>query len=138
MSLKTIFIYNHTEPSVKNVESHNINGLGLVSNGSVDSILCDCIDTISITDRSAKLAEIFNKLKIGGSVVIKTIDLKIFAKYVLNDQINKDHLSAILTNNQSMFDIRDMSQLLSSRPDIKITEQTNDGLSKTIKMQRIQ
>jgi hypothetical protein len=137
MKGKTIYIVNGFQPSVRDIEQHNINNLSLLSNGSVDTIICDCLDSVAFSDRIKHMTEIFSKLKVNGTAIFKTINLKIFAKHILTDKIDTAGANNILGSIKSMLDDSDIDNILSNYTNIRMVESINDGLSKTLTLQRV-
>lgn len=136
MKGKTVYIFNGFQPSIKEIEQHNINNLSLLSNGSVDVIICDCLDSVVLSERIKHMGEIFSKLKVNGTAVFKTINLKIFAKHILADKVDTAQANTVFASIRSMVDDSTIDELLSHHPNIRMVESINDGVSKTLTLQR--
>lgn len=135
--MKTIYIYNFYPPSIQNTEQHHINNLSLIANGSADLILCDCLDSMNLSDRISRMSEIFSKLKINGKVIFKSINLNIFAKHIVEDKLNIENINSILSTINSMVDDNFIDVLLEKHKNMSIIEHINNGLEKTMTIQRL-
>lgn len=137
MTNNIIYIYNKLKPTIENVQHVNINDLSTVSNGSAQNIVCDCIDSLTLEERDGAFGEIFKKARIGGSIVLKTINKKIFARSILYDKISNEDCCRILANINSLCDDESLYNLISRFSSFVITDQINDGIFRTTTINRV-
>jgi len=137
MKDRVVYVHNGLAPSVNETECQHINNLAMLSNGSVDVIICDCLDSIVMSDRLERLNEMIAKIKVNGKIVLKTINLKIFAKYILQDKLSINDINDALASVKSMLDDSSMDEVLERYPNIRMVESINDGLGKILTLKRV-
>lgn len=137
MKDRIVYVHNSLAPSVNETECQHINNLAILSNGSVDVIICDCLDSLVVSDRLERLDEMMAKIKVDGKIVLKTINLKIFAKYILQDRLGIKEINDVLSSVKSMLDDSSTDEILERYPNIRMVESINDGLGKILTLKRV-
>jgi hypothetical protein len=137
MKGKSVYIHNSTDPSIKDIETLSIFDTENLSNGSMDTILCDCLDTVSFKDRIKYLNMLLTKLKINGTLVTKNINLKLFAKNIYNDNIKTDDVNTIIENVKSLIDDDKLYGVIASNPNVRVIENIYSGMNQTITLKRV-
>lgn len=137
MKIKSIYISNSIDHSIKNIETINITDVDNLSNGSFDTILCDCLDTVSLKDRDQYLNIIIKKLKINGVLITKNINLKVFAKHIIDERLNINDANIIIENIKSLIDDDKFFSMIANSYNIKIIENIYNGMNQTITIKRV-
>lgn len=137
MIKKTYFIYANNKPLVDSYILLSIQDIEKIPNGSADEIICNCIDSIQFNDRDKLLSLLINKVKINGLVVIQSIDLYIFCKYIINNRISIDQANTIINSSASLSDDLTMEDTINKISGAKILDTLYDNLQRVITIQRV-
>lgn len=80
-----------TEPTDESKSIVNINEISSIVNHSTDIVFCDVLENISESNLQNFMTELFNKIKPGGYVVFKILDVKkVCAEFLQNKISNTD------------------------------------------------
>lgn len=138
MIKKTIFVYANNKPtSESSYEYYHIMEIDKMINGSIDEILCDCIDLVPFVDRPKLVTILLSKLKIDGTLILKCNDLYTLCKYIMNNKISIEQANLILGSSASITDDSYNEHILNEITNAKILDTLYDGFARTITLQRI-
>lgn len=135
--MKKVYIHNQDNNILDNVEKIHISHMTSLPNGSCSLIVCDCLDSVSYEDRLILLSEILKKAALNANVILKMINLKLFAKHIFYDKINVQQTNNVLQLCNSMWDEGTCHEVLSQYSNFSLTENTHTGLIKQITLQRV-
>lgn len=97
---RNIHLCNIYSKQVADAEPVDISTLSSVVNLSVDTIFCDSLESIAAEDLSKKFAEILNKIRPSGYLILNILDIKkLCAEYLQNIISNQIFLSLIKDKN---------------------------------------
>jgi len=97
---RNIHLCNIYSKQVADAEPVDISTLSSLVNLSVDTIFCDSLESIAAEDLSKKFAEILNKIRPNGYLILKILDIKkLCAEYLQNIISNQIFLSLIKDKN---------------------------------------
>lgn len=92
-------IENYTRVDV----APNTIDLSVVSDNECTSILAnDVLDSFSVENVPSLLAQLVKKIRMGGELVVGGTDIRLFCKFVTNDQIDELSATRLLGSIQSM------------------------------------
>jgi hypothetical protein len=134
--MKKIYVYNQDNNIIDNVEKVHISNLGSIPNGSCALIVCDCLDSLTYSDRLLLLSEVLKKAALNCSVILKMINLKLFCKHVFYDRLDLQQANNVLGLCNSMWDENSCHEILSQYNNFAIKENTHTGLIKQIVLER--
>jgi hypothetical protein len=135
--MKKVYIHNQDNNIVDNVEKIHISNLNSVPNGSCSLIVCDCLDTVTYSDRLILLSEVLKKAALSCNVIFKMINLKIFGKHIFYDRLDIQQANNVLALCNSMWDESTCHEILAQYNNFAIKENTHTGLMKQITLERI-
>jgi predicted SAM-dependent methyltransferase len=97
---RNIHLCNIHSKQVSDAEPVDISTISSVVNLSVDTIFCDSLESIAAEDLSKKFAEILNKIRPNGYLILNILDIKkLCAEYLQNTISNQIFLSLIKDKN---------------------------------------
>ena len=97
---RNIHLCNIYSKQVADAEPVDISTLSSVVNLSVDTIFCDSLESIAAEDLSKKFAEILNKIRPSGYLILNILDIKkLCAEYLQNIISNQIFLTLIKDKN---------------------------------------
>ena len=92
-------IENYTRVDV----APNTIDLSVASDNECTSILAnDVLDSFSVENVPSLLAQLVKKIRMGGELIVGGTDIKLFCKFVVNDQIDELSATRLLGSVQSM------------------------------------
>jgi len=133
---KYIYVHSNDNNPVPDAEKINISNINLISNGSSENILCDCLDLFPLSERISLTNGLLKKLCVGGKLRLKFINLKLFAKNCYLDKIDENKINAIVSNVKSLVDDSHLEQILSNNRNFVIQSIVYDGLSEDVILER--
>lgn len=133
---KYIYVHAADNNPIPDAEKVNVNNVNLISNGSSENILCDCLDLFTISDRTSLTNELLKKLRIGGKLHLKFINLKLFSKNCYLDKIEADKINNIIANVKSLVDDSHIDQILQNNNNFILKGLSYDGLAESIIIER--
>lgn len=101
---------NETNP--KGMNNVNIETLSQVTNNFVEHIDCLCLDELPVEVRNQVFPMILSKLCIGGTLSLKTINLRLLANKIKKSELTGDKLSAMLPQINSVWSDNETSDLI--------------------------
>lgn len=134
--MKKFYVHNIDQHIVENIEKINYASLDMVPVGCADLVICDCLDSLVLDERNKVFNDLFTKICVGGKLVLRLLNLKIFAKFIGNDVLNLSQANEILANCRSMLDDVALSQALEQKPNFVMIENTYDGINRLVILQR--
>ena len=135
--MKKVYIHNQDNNILDNVEKIHISNLNNLPNGSCSLIVCDCLDSVSYSDRLILLSEVLKKAALNATIILKMINLKLFAKHIFYDKIDVQQTNNVLELCASMWDESTCHDILSRYSNFSAIENTHTGLIKQITLQRV-
>jgi hypothetical protein len=133
---KYIYVHAGDNNPVPDAEKINISNVNMISNGSSENILCDCLDLFTISERTVLTNELLKKLRVGGTLHLKFINLKLFSKNCYLDRIEEKQLNNIIANVKSLVDDSHLEQILNNSTNFAIKSLVYDGLSENVIIER--
>ena len=133
---KYIYVHSTDNNPIPDAEKINVNNVNLISNGSSENILCDCLDLFTINERTSLTNELLKKLRIGGKLHLKFINLKLFSKNCYLDKIEADKINNIIANVKSLVDDSHIDQILQNNNNFILKGLSYDGLAESIIIER--
>lgn len=133
---KYIYVYVVDNNPIPDAEKVNINNINLISNGSSENIFCDCLDLFVIDERASLTNELLKKLRIGGCLHLKFINLKLFSKHCYLDKIEPDRINSIIANVKSLVDNSHIDNILQNNNNFMLKILSYDGLAETVIIER--
>lgn len=133
---KYIYVYATDNNPLPDAEKISIDNINLISNGSSENILCDCLDLFTIDDRTSLTHELLKKLRIGGKLHLKFINLKLFSKNCYLDKIERSKLYNIIANVKSLVDDEHIEQILQDNNNFILKGLSYDGLAESVVIER--
>jgi hypothetical protein len=99
-------IYNtgYTNTDIEFNNKLNINELNTVANGSIENIYCDIFDSLEFSKRIILQNELMKKIRLGGSIHIRYINILLFAKRVVSGDLNINEINDIVSAIKSVID----------------------------------
>ena len=92
-------IENYTRVDV----APNTIDLSVAADNECTSILAnDVLDSFSVENVPSLLAQLVKKIRMGGELIVGGTDIKLFCKFVVNDQIDELSATRLLGSVQSM------------------------------------
>ncbi len=137
MIKKTLFVYSNNKPNTESYTYCHIQELDKIHNGSIDEIICNCIDSVLLKDRIKLLSILVSKVKINGLVVIQSIDLYILCKFIMNNSISIEAANNIIYPASSLVDDATTEEILSQLNNINILDSIYDNINRVTTIQRI-
>jgi hypothetical protein len=134
---KSINLYITENHIVSDFTPVHISELQKVSNGSVDTMICNFLDELTLEQRNAIFLEMSHKLKKDGLLKLRFIDLDTFGIDLYRNRIDFENFNQILNAYKSMWDQSFIVHLCSQLPNLRILENNISGLFKILTVQRI-
>jgi hypothetical protein len=133
------YIYVHTVDNnpIQDAKKVNINDIKLISNGSVENIICDCLDSLMITDRISSTNELLKKIKIGGKIHLRFINLQLFGKHCYLNKLPFDRINTIINNIRSIVDDAHIEEILNINNNFVLNSVVYDGIVENVILERI-
>lgn len=135
--MKKIYIHNQDNNIIDNVEKVHISNLNNIPNGSCSLIVCDCLDSVTYSDRLILLSEVLKKAALKSEVILKMINLKLFSKHIFYDKLDLLQTNNILALCNSMWDDATCHEIISQYSNFAIKENTHMGLIKQLILERV-
>lgn len=138
--MNTTQIYSPDHTNNSEIEFNlkvNIYELNVVPNGSIENLYCDILDTIEFSKRINLQNEIMKKIKIGGSVSLKQINMVLLSKKLVKGNITLLEINNLVQNTASILDQDYLDQWISQYSNFKIIKIDIDTLYTYIVMKRI-
>lgn len=112
---RNIHLCNIYSKQVSDSEPIDISNISSLVNLSVDTIFCDAMESIAAEDLSKKFAEILNKIRPSGYLILNILDIKkLCAEYLQNTVSNEIFLSLIKDKN-NFISIADIYSLINTQ-----------------------
>jgi hypothetical protein len=102
MNRKVNFITNNTK-EIDGYNNINIVDLPNIINGSINNILCECLDDIPFETRGKTILDIVNKLAFEGKATFLMINGTVLANRILKNEIDSSKLSSTLSAIKSIW-----------------------------------
>jgi predicted SAM-dependent methyltransferase len=115
-------IVNDNKSSAPGYISVHIDELSKIINNSADHMLCTGLEYIAHDNDGKTIKSLFDKLKLGGRLVIEINDLKKICLDFVNNKINNDTFLSYIKNKTNIIGIDDILALLDSNL-IKVIDQ---------------
>jgi hypothetical protein len=116
----------------------NIYELNTIPNGSIDNIYCDIFDTIEFSKRIDLQNELMKKVRVGGLVHLKQINILLLSKKIIKGDIDLAEINNIFQNATSSLDQQYMDHWVSQQSNFFIEKIDIDGIYTLIVMKRVQ
>tara|TARA_Y100000593_G_C4128810_1_gene246365 strand:- start:192 stop:608 length:417 start_codon:yes stop_codon:yes gene_type:complete len=95
--------------------SPNALDISMVSDNECTSIMAnDILDLFSIDNVPKVLEHLATKMRMGGDLVVGGTDVRLFCKYVTNDQVDELSAAQLIGNCESMTTLDQISNILQS------------------------
>lgn len=111
--------------------------LNTVPNGSVDGIYCDILDTIEFSKRNDLQNILIKKIKIGGLVHLKQINIILLAKKIIKGDSDLSELNNVFQNTVSVLDQPSLDSWIYQQSNFVIEKIDMDNLYNYIVMKRV-
>lgn len=102
MNRQVNFITNNTK-EINGYNNINVNDLPNIINGSINNIVCECLDDTIFDTRSKIIVEIINKLAFEGKATFLMINGTVLANRILKNEIDSNKLSSVLSEVKSIW-----------------------------------
>ena len=97
---------------IKNIDNININNLQKIVNHSVDHLYFFIPEYIKSDDLKKYFAEIYNKIRPQGKVIIRFLDFKEVSKKYINNIIDDATLFSLMQNKKSIMSLNLLYSLM--------------------------
>jgi len=134
---KYIYVYSVDNNPVQDAKKVNISDIKLISNGSADNIICDCLDVLTLNDRILHTSELLKKIKVGGKLHLRFINLQLFSKYCYLNKLELDKINNIIANIRSIVDDSHIEEILSVNNNFKLDSVVYDGMIQNVVLERV-
>jgi len=121
--------------TIDGFDSVDINNLDSIINYSVNALLIDYLNLIENNSIPRLLENIFQKMAVGGQMVIRFIDAKILAKKFAENLISEDQFAEHITILKSILTVDNIYNVI--EPDFIINNIDQSDIYTTIKILRI-
>lgn len=91
------------EQNIEGVNNVPVNQIGIVSNGYVEKMSLYCLDNMVLSDRNKVFAECCKKIKVGGEIQTRFVNLDLIPKQIRSGDLTSDKYSAVLPSIQSVW-----------------------------------
>lgn len=91
-----------TEPTDESKSIVNINEISSIVNHSTDIVFCDVLENISESNLQNFMTELFNKIKPGGYIVFKILDVKKICAEFLQNKISNTDFAQIFRSKENV------------------------------------
>lgn len=102
MNRQVNFITNNTK-EINGYNNINVNDLPNIINGSINNIVCECLDDIPFETRGKIVVDIINKLAFEGKATFLMINGTVLANRVLKNEIDSNKLSSVVSEVKSIW-----------------------------------
>jgi hypothetical protein len=102
MNRQVNFITNNTK-EINGYHNININDLASIINGSIDNIVCECLDDLPFETRGKAVVDIINKLAFEGKATFLMINGTVLANRVLKNELDSSKLSSVVNEVKSIW-----------------------------------
>lgn len=134
--MKKIYVYNLLDSWVDNIDKIKIENINSISNGSCDLLLCDCLDSVLLTDRITLTSELVKKLTINGKLTLKFISLVNLSKLILTNQISIQEINNVFASCLSVIDEDLFAQQIEQFNNLDCIENFYNGLFRQVTLER--
>lgn len=133
----TKYIYVHVQDNnpIADAQKIKLNDINLISNGSSEHIICDCLDVLPINDRINATKQLLNKIKIGGKLHLRFINLNLFAKHCYLNKIDNDKINGIIANVRSLINDSHIESITNTS-NFRIHSLYYDGIVENVILER--
>jgi hypothetical protein len=91
-----------------------------ITNGSVENMLCECLDYLAFDIRHKVLKDIISKLAFDGIATFKFVNATLLANKTFKNEIDSNKLSQLIANIKSLWTEYYILELFNSMPNIEI------------------
>ena len=133
---KYIYVHVADNNPIIDAQRVHLSDISLISNGSCENILCDCLDVLPLSERVSSTNELLKKIRVGGRLHLRFINLKLFSKHCYLDKLDSSTINNILMSVKSLVDDAHMEQIISSNNNFMLYSSSYDGLSQSIVIER--
>jgi hypothetical protein len=119
MNRQVNFITNNTK-EIDGYHNINITDLPNIINGSINNILCECLDDIPFETRGKTIIDIVNKLAFEGRANFLMINGTVLANRILKNEIDSSKLSSTLSAIKSIWTDYYITEVFNNMPHIEI------------------
>jgi hypothetical protein len=102
MNRQVNFITNNTK-EIHGYNNININDLPNIINGSINNIVCECLDDTPFENRGKIVTDIINKLAFEGKATFLMINGTVLANRILKNEIDSSKLSSVVSEVRSIW-----------------------------------
>lgn len=118
---------NSSEEKIAGFDNLDIANLDKLINGTIDFIVCECLDKLDYLSRLKVISTIFKKLSFGGEVTFKFFNSYQLCKNIIKGDMTSKALSEIVGSVQSLFLESDMMDLINQMENVKIIKIYNNN-----------
>lgn len=98
------------EQNIEGVNNVPVAQIGIVSNGYVEKMSLYCLDNMVLSDRNKVFVECCKKIKIGGEIQTRFVNLDLIPKQIRSGDLTSDKYSAVLPSIQSVWSESDFKR----------------------------
>ena len=80
------------EQNIEGVNNVPVNQIGIVSNGYVEKMSLYCLDNMVLSDRNKVFAECCKKVKVGGEIQTRFVNLDLIPKQIRSGDLTSDSI----------------------------------------------
>lgn len=110
---RNIYIVNNQIHSYNNFDTIKYDKIDHIVNFSVDNMICDMLNTIDKSLANSLLDLMFNKIRIGGKLILTLDNLELLCKNYINGIVDPQQFLDIVHKMQSITSLGEIEKIVS-------------------------